>query len=122
MANELLNLRSLGDRKLSVMLAHMRSLQPGDAEATLFKVIFLNMLPRNARDAVIKHEDLDEMVAAADLVLVIPDTPPGQALGISAVQEYDFIDQDPSVDAVQCSPSSSSSQRPSDRLCQVHSR
>ena len=116
MANELLSLRSLGDRKPSVMLAHMRSLQPGEAEATIFKVIFLNMLPRNARDAAIKHEDLDDMAAAADLVLAIPDTPAGQALGISSVQD-DEDDHVLAVDAVQ-----RPSPRSSERLCQIHSR
>ena len=49
-AGDLLQVTSLGDRTPSDLLRYMRSLQPGEAETSLFIVIFLNALPRNAKD------------------------------------------------------------------------
>ena len=107
----------------------MRSLQPGEAETSLFIVIFLNALPRNAKDAALpKAPNLDEMAKAADVVLSIPDS------RMAAVQlvdcDEDADDHDEHVDAIMrrspsCSgqaPSSSSMRSSAEFVCSFHRR
>ena len=100
-ASDLLLITSLGDRTPSDLLRYMRSLQPGEAETSLFIVIFLNALPRNARDAALPHAPtLDDMAKAADVVLAIPEP---KVVAVQAVQqEEDFVVDETSghVDAI----------------------
>ena len=63
------SLTALGDRTPSEMLCYMRSLLPGHPDNPLFEVIFLDLLPNNARDAAVKHDSLEDMADAADKVL-----------------------------------------------------
>ena len=71
LARKLRGLTSLGDRTPSDMLYYMRrSLLPGVPDNSLFEVIFLDLLPANARDAAVKFDNLEQMAAAADQVLV----------------------------------------------------
>ena len=51
------------------MLHYMRSLLPGVPDNALFEAIFIDLLPANARDAAVKHDDLSDMATAADKVL-----------------------------------------------------
>ena len=82
-AGDLLLVTSLGDRTPSDLLRYMRSLQPGEAETSLFIVIFLNALPGNAKDAALpKAPNLDEMAKAADIVLSIPEARPLAAVQV----------------------------------------
>ena len=69
-AEELREMRSLGDRSPSDMLQYMRSLQPGDAEGILFKHIWLGMLPETCRSLVSDLLTLDDMAARADEILL----------------------------------------------------
>ena len=69
-AEELREMRSLGDRSPSDMLQYMRSLQPGDAEGILFKHIWLSMLPETCRSLVSDLLTLDDMAARADEILL----------------------------------------------------
>ena len=68
-ARALRSLTSLGDRTPSEMLHYMRSLLPGVPDNALFEAIFIDLLPANARDAAVKHDDLSDMAKAADRVL-----------------------------------------------------
>ena len=108
----------------------MRSLQPGEAETSLFIVIFLNALPRNAKDAALpKAPNLDEMAKAADIVLSIP-----EASRAPAIQSLDFDDDETEedhvghVDAVarrytpRSSPASPSKKSSSESVCSFHRR
>ena len=127
-AGDLLLITSLGDRTPSDLLRYMRSLQPGEAETSLFIVIFLNALPRNAKDAALpKAPNLDEMAKAADVVLSIPDS------RLAAVQLVDCdeeaVDQAEHVDAItrrqppRSGQGPSSSARPSaEFMCSFHRR
>ena len=73
MAAELGALTSIGDDTAVTFLEYMRSLQPGEAETTLFKHIFLRCLPSHVSSVVAHHDTLDAMAKAADLVLrVVP--------------------------------------------------
>ena len=67
LARELRELRSLGDSTPSEILAHMRGLMP-DPDV-FFEVVLLDLLPPNARDAALQHSSLDDMAAAADLIV-----------------------------------------------------
>ena len=119
-AGDLLLVTSLGDRTPSDLLRYMRSLQPGEAETSLFKVIFLNALPRNARDeALPKAPNLDEMAKAAEVVLSIPETRSPAA--VQAVQMLnDSGDEElAQVDAISRRQTSSSSTT-SSTLCAFH--
>ena len=124
-ASDLLLITSLGDRTPSDLLRYMRSLQPGEAETSLFIVIFLNALPRNAKDAALpKAPNLDEMAKAADVVLSIPETrqPAIQALDDTGELEEDALEH---VDAISGRPaprSSASSGKSSSTLCSFHRR
>ena len=92
MIEELFNLTSLGDMTAVDFLEHMQSLQPGEAENGLFKHIFVKALPKHVTGIVSHHPTLDEMAAAADVVLrVVPDV--GTPLTTP-------IREDPHVDAV----------------------
>ena len=75
MAAELGALSSIGDSTAVSFLEYMRSLQPGEAETTLFKHIFLRSLPAHVSSVVAHHNTLDDMAKAADTVLkVVPAT------------------------------------------------
>ena len=129
-AGDLLLITSLGDRTPSDLLRFMRSLQPGEAETSLFIVIFLNALPRNARDAALpKAPNLDEMAKAADIVLSIPDTsraPAVQSLDCdddvdgSLAEHVDAILRRPS--SSRTAPSSPSRKSSSSITCSFHRR
>ena len=69
LARKLRSLNSLGDRKPTEMLFYMRSLLPGYQDNPLFEVIFIDLLPANARDAAVKFSSLEDMATAADEVL-----------------------------------------------------
>ena len=89
---ELYGLSSLGDRSAVDFLEYMRSLQPGEAETGLFKHIFVKALPKHVTGIVSHHQTLDEMAAAADVVLrAVPDT------GVPLTTP---VRDDPHVDAV----------------------
>ena len=91
MIEELFNLKSLGDMTAVDFLEYMRSLQPGEQENGLFKHIFVKALPRHVTGIVSHHASLDDMAAAADVVLrAVPDT--GTPLTT--------VRKDPHVDAV----------------------
>ena len=92
MIEELFNLSSLGDMTAVDFLEYMRSLQPGEAETGLFKHIFVKALPKHVTGIVSHHQTLDEMAAAADVVLrAVPDT------GVPLTTP---VRDDPHVDAV----------------------
>ena len=105
----------------------MRSLQPGEAETSLFTVIFLNALPRNAKDAALpKAPNLDEMAKAADVVLSIPDS---RAAAVQLVDCESEVDDLEHVDAVMRRPpshsgpsSSSAARSPAEFTCSFHRR
>ena len=69
MIAELHGLSSLDGRTAVDFLEHMRSLQVGDAEHGLFRHIFVKSLPKYVSAIVSSHESLDEMAAAADVIL-----------------------------------------------------
>ena len=75
MIAELLGLTSLGDHTAVDFLEHMRSLQAGDPEGKIFRFIFIRCLPRHIATVVSGKDDLDEMAAAADVILsTVPDS------------------------------------------------
>ena len=82
-ARTLRTLSSLGDRTPSEMLYYMRSLLPDHPDSPLFEVIFLDLLPADARNAAVKHDVLEDMAEAADQVLA--ETP--ASTSISAVEQ-----------------------------------
>ena len=91
MIEELFNLKSLGDMTAVDFLEYMRSLQPGEQENGLFKHIFVKALPKHVTGIVSHHASLDDMAAAADVVLrAVPDT----GVPLTTVRD------DPHVDAV----------------------
>ena len=107
MIEELFNLTSLGDMTAVDFLEHMRSLQPGDAEGGLFKHIFVKALPKHVTGIISHHAILDEMAAAADVVLrAVPDV--GAPLTAP-------IREEPHVDAIR-------RDQPTGGLCFIHSR
>ena len=112
-ARTLRSLTSLGDKTPSEMLHYMRSLLPGCPDNSLFEVIFIDLLPPNARDAAVKHELLDDMAEAADKVLA--EAPSSSAVAAVADDE---------VFQVQRSSSTPSSGRKArdPTLCFVHAR
>ena len=66
---DLYHLSSFGDRTATDFLDYMRSLQPGEPETKLFRYIFLKCMPPHVKAVVVKHEDLDAMAEAADVIL-----------------------------------------------------
>ena len=94
MIDELFNLTSLGDMTAVDFLEHMRSLQPGEAENGLFKHIFVKALPKHVTGIVSHHATLDDMAAAADVVLRAVPTPDSGIAPMLPSRE------DPHVDAV----------------------
>ena len=119
LAAELHALSSLGDRTALDFLEHMHSLQPGEAETSLFRYIFLNAIPEHARTIVAHHEDLNDMAAAADVVLAaVPSVsaPPAAPLVVSALDDDDF-----GIAAAQL-PTKTDSVAMVDGLCPVHKR
>ena len=69
MIAELHGFSSLGDMTAVDFLEHMRSLQPGEPESKLFRHIFVHALPAHVRSIVSGKEQLQEMAAAADVIL-----------------------------------------------------
>ena len=69
MIAELIGLTSLGDRTAVDFLEHMRTLQPGEAENSLFRHIFIRSLPKYVSAIVSSQDDIDAMAAAADTIL-----------------------------------------------------
>ena len=110
LARELRDLRSLGDNTPSEILAHMRGLLP--EPDVLFEVILLDLLPANARDAALHHTALDEMAAAADLVVAENNVAASLPV-VSAVSSL------PADDSAAVSPSLAAVSSTSD-LCPVH--
>ena len=129
-ASDLLLITSLGDRTPSDLLRYMRSLQPGEGETSLFIVIFLNALPRNARDAALPHApNMDDMAKAADIVLSIPEARASQPSVQAVLHPVDSEEEDVvgHVDAVarrQWTPAKTSSSGNAKRqtLCDVHKK
>ena len=129
-ASDLLLVTSLGDRTPSDLLRYMRSLQPGEQETSLFIVIFLNALPRNARDAALpKAPNLDEMAKAADIVLSFPEARAQTAAVQAVLRAQDSDDEEVGhVDAIarrqhpSSSSSSSSSAHRKSWTCKVHQK
>ena len=120
-AGDLLLITSLGDRTPSDLLRYMRSLQPGEAETSLFIVIFLNALPGNAKDAALpKAPNLDEMAKAADIVLSIPEARAPAA--IQAVEEDTEDEGGAHVAAISRRPTPSATSSRRGQLCEVHKK
>ena len=133
MVEELLALTSLGDRKPTDFLRYMRSLQPGEAETTIFRVIFLRCLPQNAKDAAISHQDIDQAAEAAETVLSAPSSRATvNAVASHAPVSSDSDDPDDEAHEVNAvtrpsrpssrttSVSTSSASHPSGSLCYIH--
>lgn len=119
MIAELHGLSALDGRTAVDFLEHMRSLQAGDAEHGLFRHIFVKSLPKYVSAIVSSHDSLDEMAAAADVVLwtvpresaaTLPATSPTEDFSISAVQRQSSS-----------APAQHRSQL-SDGLCFIHQR
>ena len=111
MAAELSKLTSLGGRTARGFLEYMRSLQPGEAETTLFRYIFLRSLPPHASAIVSHHKVLNEMADAADVVLAaVPESPQVAAAAPTAAPVVAAITADKSAATL------------SDGLCWVHAR
>ena len=89
MIKELIGLTSLGDRTAVDFLEHMRTLQPGEAENSLFRHIFVRSLPKYVGAIVSDKEDLDDMATAADVILrtvpLPPNVPVQEDLNLAAV-------------------------------------
>ena len=112
LARELRELRSLGDNTPSEILAHIRGLLP-DPDV-LFEVILLDLLPPNARDAALHHTSLDDMAAAADLIVAenaVAAAASPTVAALSSVEDLGSTPQDVAAVAAQ----------PAD-LCPVHAR
>ena len=69
LARDLRELRSIGDRTPTQIVQLMRRLLPGIPDNPLFEVVLLDLLPENAKVAALRGKTLDEMAAAADLVV-----------------------------------------------------
>ena len=92
MIDELFHLSSLGDMTAVDFLEHMRSLQPGEAENGLFKHIFVRALPRHVTGIVSHHASLDDMAAAADVVLRAVPTPDASIAPAPSIREDLHVD------------------------------
>ena len=117
-ARTLRTLSSLGDRTPSEMLYYMRSLLPDHPDSPLFEVIFLDLLPANARDAAVKHDILEDMADAADKVLA-------EAPAVTSVSsvEQDNDEALAQVSRSSSTPSSFNSKRSQPKnppVCYVH--
>ena len=111
MAAELCKLSSLGGRTARGFLEYMRSLQPGEAETTLFRYIFLRSLPSHGSAIVSHHKELNNMADAADVDLAaVPEAP-------SSVPA-----SSPSSTAVEVAAVSQPSKPSTNGLCWIHSR
>ena len=111
-ARTLRSLTSLGDRTPSEMLFYMRSLLPGVPDNALFEAIFIDLLPADARNAAVKHDNLEDMAEAADKILAEAPT------SVSSVTDRDG-EEDFGVSQVE----RSSTKKPRDpTLCYVHAR
>ena len=121
MAEELLALVSLGDRTPTDFLRYMRSLQPGEAETTLFRVVFLRCLPQNARDVATQKEDIDQAAEAAETVLAAPSSSRAvNALAMPApLDSDDELAESQGIHAVS-RPSRPARSRTQEALCHVH--
>ena len=65
----LVDCTSLGDRTPEEMLQHMRSLQPGEEEGTIFRYLFISLLPDVVREVVASMDSLDDMARTANSIL-----------------------------------------------------
>ena len=97
------------------MLFYMRSLLPGVPDNALFEAIFIDLLPADARNAAVKHDNLEDMAEAADQVLA--ETP----TSVSVLAERDG---DEAFGVAQLDRASSETPRKSrdPSLCYVHAR
>ena len=112
-AADLFALDSLGDRTAVDFLEHMRTLQPGEPETSLFRYIFVKALPQHARSIVAHHDTLDAMAAATDVILATVPAPSPTALSAPL----------PSSSDAAADISAVSQQRPLvDGLCFIHTR
>ena len=118
----LLECTSLGDRTPEEMLQHMRSLQPGEEEGTIFRYPFVSLLPDVVREVVATMESLDNMAKTANSILHSND-----ASRISAL----CLQDDPQVAAIRHPAAGRSPRRPrapaspsaaGSALCRTHSR
>ena len=111
---------SLGDRTPEEMLQHMRSLQPGEEEGTIFRYLFISLLPDVVREVVATMESLDDMAKSATSILQS-----NAAARISALSVQD----EPQVSAVRRPSGGRSPRRPRgtaspsrSALCRTHAR
>ena len=122
-------MRSVGDRLPSEMLDHLRGL--ANDITLLQEIVLLDMLPANARDAALHHHDIDEMAAAADLV-VLENRAASVPLSDVSVSSMSLLDSSP-TDFTACSAvdgpvvaAISRDKRPplrkTDNMCAIHAR
>ena len=127
LAREFREMRSLGDRLPSEMLDHLRGL--ANDITLLQEVVLLDMLPANARDAALHHHDIDEMAAAADLV-VLENRAAAVPLSDVSVSSMTLLDSSEitacsSVDGPVVAAISRDKRPPlrkTDNLCAIHAR
>ena len=100
------------------MLHYMRSLLPDCPDNPLFKAIFIDLLPANARDAAVKHELLEDMAEAADKVLAeAPAAPIVTAVSCAAQSDGDLA----LAQLARARPSTTPSRKsPVKDLCYIH--
>ena len=129
LARNLRALSSLGDKTPSEMLFYMRSLLPGHPDNPLFEVIFIDLLPANARDAAVKFGTLEEMAKAADQILAEQPAPSAAIPLTSASVQALYCDRDDQeVNALRFPPSGARRlppPNPKDKdgsLCFIHER
>ena len=117
----LLECTSLGDRTPEEMLQHMRSLQPGEEEGTIFRYLFVSLLPDVVREVVATMESLDDMAKTAGSILQS-----NAAARISALSIQDSVE--PQLSAVRRPSGGRSPRRPRaaspsrSALCRTHAR
>ena len=114
MIAELHGLCSLGGRTAVDFLEHMRSLQVGDAEHGLFRHIFVKSLPKYVSAIVSSHDSLDEMAAAADVVLRT--VPQESSAAASPVDDFQV------AAVARASTSAQARSQLLDGLCFIHQR
>ena len=79
----LLECTSLGDKTPEEMLQHMRSLQPGEEEGTIFRYLFVSLLPDVVREVVATMDSLDAMAKTANSILQLNAAARISALAVS---------------------------------------
>ena len=97
----------------------MRSLQPGEEEGTIFRYLFVSLLPDVVREVVANMDSLDDMARAANSIL--------QSNAAARISALSSSTEDLRIAAVR-RPSGTRSPRPlppaghSDGLCRTHVR